>query len=75
MKYEVIEQNFNIDTSTRLRTDKTVTLTVPKSKKLYPEPLRLIEFYDSENDKILIFLTNNLEVTALEIAYLYRNRW
>ncbi|GHT36150.1 hypothetical protein AGMMS49574_27370 [Bacteroidia bacterium] len=73
MKYEVIEQNFNIDQTTGLRTDKTVMLTVVKSKKLYPEKLRLVEFYDSENDELLVFLTNNFEVSALEVAKLKRS--
>ncbi|MDL2262672.1 IS4 family transposase [Bacteroidales bacterium OttesenSCG-928-I21] len=75
MKYEVTEQNFNIDESTGLRSDKTVNLTVPKSKKLYPEALRLVEFYDNENDELLVFLTNNFEISALEVTYLYKNRW
>jgi hypothetical protein len=75
MRYEVIEQNFNIDETTGLRSDKTVLLTIPKSKKLYPEKLRLVEFYDLENDELLVFLTNNFEITALEVANLYRNRW
>ena len=35
----------------------------------------MVEFYDIENDELLTFLTNNFEVTALEVAYLYRNRW
>ena len=75
MKYKVVEQNFNINQSTGLRTDKTVVLTIAKSKKLYPEKLRLVEFYDIENDELLVFLTNNLEISALEVAYLYKNRW
>jgi hypothetical protein len=75
MKYEIIEQNFRIDKITGLRADKTIVLTVYRSKKLYPEKLRLIEFYDSENDTLLVFLSNNFEVSALEIAYLYKNRW
>jgi hypothetical protein len=74
-KYDIIEQNFNIDETTGLRADKTVKLTVAKSKKLYPETLRLVEFYDSENDILLVFLTNNFEVSALEVANLYKNRW
>jgi IS4 transposase len=52
-----------------------VKLTGYKSKKLYPEILRLVEYYDSEKDVLLVFLTNNFEVTALEVAYLYKNRW
>ncbi|MFA7491329.1 MAG: IS4 family transposase [Mariniphaga sp.] len=75
LKYEVTEQNFNIDQTTGLRTDKTVVLTVKKSKKLYPDKLRLVEYYDAEKDLYLVFLSNNFEVSALEIARLYKNRW
>ena len=75
MQYEVIEQNFNIDETTGLRSDKTVLLTVAKSKKLYPEKLRLVEFYNYINDELFVFLTNNFEVSALEVALLYQNRW
>jgi hypothetical protein len=75
MRYQVIEQNFNIDETTGLRTDKIVCLMVAKSKKLYPEKLRLVEFYDNINGELLVFLTNNFEVSALEVARLYQNRW
>ncbi len=75
LKYEVIEQNYNIDETTGLRTDKTIMLTVVKSKKLYPEKLRLVEFHDQEKDNELVFLTNNFDVSAMEVAYLYKNRW
>ena len=75
MQYEVIEQNFNIDQTTGLRSDKTVLLTVAKTKKLYPKKLRLVEFYDQINNELLVFLTNNFEVSTLEVAILYQNRW
>jgi len=35
----------------------------------------LVEYYDNEKAIMLVFLTNNFEASALEIAYLYRNRW
>lgn len=75
LKYTVIEQNFNIDEQTGLRADKTIELTIAKSKKLYPEKLRVVEFYDTEKENYLVFMTNNFEVTALEICYIYKNRW
>ena len=75
MRYDVIEQNFNMDETTGLRTDKTVVLTIPKSKKLYPEKLRLVEFYDALNNELPVFLTNKFDVSALEVAYLYKNKW
>lgn len=75
LDYRVTECNFNIDEQSGLRSDKTIKLKGPKSKRLYPETLRMVEYYDDEKDMIFVFLTNNFEVTALEIARLYRNRW
>jgi hypothetical protein len=75
LDYMVTDCNFNIDEQSGLRSDKTIKLKGPKSKRLYPETLRMVEYYDDEKDMILVFLTNNFEVTALEIARLYRNRW
>ena len=75
MAYMVVEYNYNIDESTGLRGDKTIKLSGHKSKKLYPEILRMVEYYDDDKDVLLVFLTNNLEVSALEVARLYRNRW
>ncbi len=75
MAYDVIERNFNIDESTGLRTDRTIRLTGYKSSKLYPEKLRMVEYYDDEKEILLVFITNNFEVSALEVARLYRNRW
>lgn len=75
LDYMVIGCNFNIDERTGLRSDKTIKLKGPKSKRLYPEMLRMVEYYDDEKDMIFVFLTNNFEVSALEIARLYRNRW
>jgi len=75
MRYDIVKQDFNIDLTTGLRSDKTVLLTVAKSKKRYPEKLRLVEFYDQENNELLTFLTNNFDITAFEVTTLYKNRW
>ena len=75
LNYTVTERNFNIDEKSGLRSDKNIELNVAKSKRLYPQKLRLVEYYDDEKDIDLTFLTNNFRVSALEIAHLYRNRW
>jgi hypothetical protein len=75
LDYKVIESNYNIEERTGLRSDKIIKLNGYKSKQLYPEILRIVEYYDNEKDILLVFLTNNFEVSALEIAHLYRNRW
>ena len=59
--------------STGLRCDQTIVLT--QSFEDYPEHLRLVKFYDAENDLRLTFLTNNFSLDALTIAQLYKCRW
>jgi IS4 transposase len=75
LDYEDIARNYNIDERTGLRTDKTIKLKGQKSKQLYPEILRMVEYYDAEKDVLLVFLSNNFDVSALDIARLYKNRW
>jgi transposase len=41
----------------------------------YPEKLRRIKFYDQDGDRYFVFLTNNMELSAEQIALLYKNRW
>ena len=64
-----------VDKSTGLRCDQTIKLLVYKSNKLYPKKLRRVKYYDSDKDLTLVFLTNNFELDALEIALIYKNRW
>lgn len=55
--------------------DQTGKLETYKSKKEYPEKLRRIKYYDSESQKTFIFLTNNIDLKAEDIAFLYKKRW
>ena len=64
-----------VDKSTGLRSDQTIVLAGPKTSRLYPDPLRRISFYDAENDRRFVFLTNNFALSALTIAKLYKCRW
>jgi len=40
-----------------------------------PCPLRRIEAYDPETDKVLVFLTNQLGLGATTISAIYKDRW
>ena len=44
-------------------------------EKDYPEKLQLVKYWDKEKQREFIFLTNNFDLTALEIAELYRQGW
>jgi hypothetical protein len=64
-----------VDKETGLRCDQTIRLAGRKSQQGYPDHLRRVKFYDAENDKRLVFLTNHFELPALTIAELYRASW
>ena len=40
----------------------------------YPEKLRRVKFFDEETGRTFIFLTNNFDLTAEQIALLNLNR-
>ncbi len=64
-----------VDKSKGLIFDQTIILTGFYSIKAYPEKLRLIKYHDKENNKLLVFITNNTTLSALTIADLYKCRW
>jgi len=61
--------------STGVRCDQTGELIGFYSSKGYPEKLRRIKFYDEEQNRTFVFLTNNLHLSPEEIASLYKHRW
>jgi len=64
-----------VDKQTGLRCDQTIKLTTYYSRKAYPEKLRRVKYYDKEQGKTYVFLTNNFEIAAAEVALLYKHRW
>jgi hypothetical protein len=55
--------------------DQIIMLNNFYPSKYYPEKMRRIKFIDKETKKVLIFLTNNFNLKASEIAQLYKHRW
>lgn len=55
--------------------DQLITVLGFYASKDYPDKIRRIKFYDEEHDRVLVFLTNNFELDANEIAKLYKHRW
>ena len=64
-----------VDRSTGVICDQRVRLTGTNTKDQYTELLRRICYRDPQRDKNLVFLTNNMELTPLTIAGLYKSRW
>ena len=64
-----------VDKSCGLRCDQIV---IPKgfyTKRDYPAKLRRIKYFDSEQQKRLVFLTNHFTLPALTVTELYRCHW
>lgn len=55
--------------------DQIGKLTGKKTSKTYPGKLRRVKYYDIETGRTFVFLTNNMEATAQDIALLYKQRW
>jgi transposase len=55
--------------------DMTIELTGFYPKQYYPEKLRLVKYWDEEQKREFVFLTNAMDISALQVAELYKNRW
>lgn len=58
-----------------IRCDQIVKLRGFYSQQYYPEKIRRIKFYDKEQERSFVFLTNNFSLKAIDIAALYKYRW
>lgn len=59
----------------RVLADERIKFTSRWASEGYPEDIRLIKFYSTEKNEVLVFVTNNFVVDASIIALLYRYRW
>lgn len=64
-----------VDKTTGVRCDQVIKLSGKVVFKDYPDRLRRVKYYDQENKRIFVYLTNHLELAPEIIAELYKNRW
>jgi hypothetical protein len=64
-----------VDKNTGIKCDQVVKLKNKKVSLAYPGTIRRLKYYDNEIDKEFVFITNNFEINALDIASLYKYRW
>lgn len=64
-----------VDRNGPIRSDHIVWFRNPESAAHYPDRLRRVSYRDPADGKVLVFLTNNLDLPAETIAHLYRLRW
>ena len=64
-----------VEKSTGVQCDQTVIPRLLQSKKDYPGQLRRIRYFDAEQNRSLVFLSNHFTLPALTISDTYRCRW
>ena len=75
LNYEVVK---DIDTNHNqggILCDQLIRLTGYASIKKYPDELRRIVFYAETLNRTFVYLTNNIEISAEQVALLYKYRW
>ena len=55
--------------------DCEIELTGYYSQKAYPERIRMVRYWDEDDQREFIYLTNAKQISALQVAELYKNRW
>ncbi|OVE77492.1 hypothetical protein BVX99_02545, partial [bacterium F16] len=75
MRYEVISERDN--SSEKILLDAEVKLTIDKTAQGYPDTFRFVRAIVQVNgeDKIMEFITNNIEWAPSSICDLYKSRW
>jgi len=64
-----------IDKNTGVQCDQIGKLETYYAKKDYPDKIRRIKYFDQDNNRVFVFITNNFDLEPLEIAALYKKRW
>ena len=58
-----------------LVSDQVICMTQQAAESNTPPFLRRIEFFDEDEQRTLVFLTNNMKLAAATVAEIYKNRW
>jgi hypothetical protein len=72
--YEVVKEQ-EIPKNSHILKDEIIHLAGTQADEKCPHPLRRIEVYNPEKDEVLVFLTNNMKLSATTIAAIYKDRW
>jgi hypothetical protein len=55
--------------------DQVICMTQQAVESDHPPMMRRIEFFDEQQQRTLVFLTNHMKLAAATVAAVYKNRW
>ena len=75
LQYEVINEGDTMHNAGGVLSDQVIRLTNYLTKQKYPAVLRRVTYYVADKNKTFVYLTNNMEMPATQVALLYKYRW
>ena len=73
IKYKVVKWKRRLPKN--ILSDCEIELSGYYSNKHYPELIRMVKYWDEDDNREFVYLTNAMHISALEVAKLYKNRW
>ena len=73
LKYKIVKWKRRLPKN--VLSDAEIELTGYYPSKYYQERMRLVRYWDEEQEREFMFLTNAIGLKALLVAELYKNRW
>ena len=75
LQYQVISESDTMHNADGVLSDQVIRLTNYFTKQKYPAVLRRVTYYVADKNKTFVYLTNNMEIPATQVALLYKYRW
>ena len=73
--YTAIEEFELADDAPHILKDERIEVTYKVDKEEVKQQMRRVAFFSEKYGKAFVYITNNFELTAVEIAAIYENRW
>jgi len=73
MKHKVVKWKRRLPKN--ILSDCEIELIGFYARKNYPETIRMVRYWDEEGKREFTYLTNAKNISALQVAELYKNRW
>ena len=75
LQYQVISESDTMHNADGILSDQVIRLTNYFTRQKYPAVLRRVTYYVTDKNKTFVYLTNNMEIPATQVALLYKYRW
>jgi hypothetical protein len=73
--YVSVEEFALADDAQHILKDERIEVTYTVENQIVKQQMRRVAVYSAKYDRAFVYITNNFDLTAVEIAAIYANRW